>query len=241
MNPVRPFMSVRASVQIDCAPIIFQMWFKRASLIFSLFLVGNLYAQQPSITGPASISTKDPPKALLWERYEFEMQASGGISPYHWYLSGGSLPRGFTLDERGELTGTLNELGSFDFTVLIKDSSNPPKEHKQQLVLDTETPLTAEWLRKTQVNGQRVDGSVKVSNHTGRDFDLTFVVLAVNDIGRATAIGYQHFPLKKDTLDMEIPFGDLLSPGNYSVNVDVVGEEPVSNRIFRARLVTGKE
>jgi len=91
------------------------------------------------------------------------------------------------------------------------------------------------------VNGQRIDGSIKVSNRSGRDFDLTFIVLAVNDIGRATAIGYQHFPLKKNTRNMEIPFGENLSPGNYAVNVDVVGEEPQSNRIFRARLVTGKE
>jgi hypothetical protein len=97
------------------------------------------------------------------------------------------------------------------------------------------------WNRKAQVNGQRIDGSVKVSNRTGRDFDLTFVVLAVNDIGRATAIGYQHFPLKKNTRDLTLPFGDTLSPGNYTVNVDVVGEEPISNRIFRARLVTEKE
>jgi hypothetical protein len=42
-------------------------------------------------------------------------------------------------------------------------------------------------------------------------------------------------------MDMEIPFGEALSSGNYAVNVDVVGEEPVSNRIFRSRLVSAKE
>jgi hypothetical protein len=104
-------------------------------------------------------------------------------------------------------------------------------------MLSVEIPLTAEWGRRPTVNGQRIDGSIKVSNNTGRDFDLTFIVLAVNEIGRATAIGYQHFPLKRDTRDMEIPFGDTLSRGNYAVNVDVVGEEPVSNRIFRVRSV----
>jgi hypothetical protein len=98
-----------------------------------------------------------------------------------------------------------------------------------------------EWSQTAKVNGQRIDGSIKVSNHTGRDFDLTVIVLAVNDIGRATAIGYQHFPIKKLTRDLEIPFGDALSRGNYVVNVDVVGEEPVAHRIFRARLVTPTE
>jgi hypothetical protein len=145
------------------------------------------------------------------------------------------------LSDEGIISGDLNQPGEFQFTVLVRDNSRPPKQTKQRLVLKTETPLTADWLRKAQVNGQRIDGSIKISNHSGRDFDLTFVVLAVNDIGRATAIGYQRFPLKKNTMDMEIPFGENLSTGNYAVNVDVVGEESISKQIFRARLVTGKE
>jgi len=47
--------------------------------------------------------------------------------------------------------------------------------------------------------------------------------------------------LKKQTRDLQIPFGDNLSRGDYSVNVDVLCEEPISNRIFRARLATGKQ
>ena len=61
------------------------------------------------------------------------------------------------------------------------------------------------------------------------------MVLAVNDIGRATAIGYQHFRLKKNTMDMEIPFGKFVA-GNYAVNVDVVGEEPVSKYFMFAAM-----
>ena len=169
------------------------------------------------------------------------LQASGGFEPYHWRVVDSSLPRTLWLSDEGIISGDLNQPGELQFTVLVRDNSSPPKQAKQKVVLRTETPLTADWLHKAQVSGQRIDGSVRVSNHSGRDFDLTFIVLAVNDIGRATAIGYQHFPLKKNTIDMEIPFGETLSPGNYAVNVDVVGEEPVSNRIFRARLVTQKE
>jgi hypothetical protein len=206
-----------------------------------LFAATMVWAQQTPVLDSLSISTKELPKASLWEPYVANMQASGGIEPYHWHVIAGSLPRGFVVNEGGTLTGVLDEPGEYEFTVLVTDNNKPPKQGKQQLVLSAETPMTAEWRRKAQVNGQRIDGSIKVSNHTGRDFDLTFVVLAVNDIGRATAIGYQHFSLKKDTRDTEIPFGDTLSPGNYAVNVDVVGEEPISHRIFRARLVTGKE
>jgi hypothetical protein len=63
-------------------------------------------------------------------------------------------------------------------------------------------------------------------------------VLAVNEIGRATALGYQHFTLAKNTIDKEIPFGENLPAGSYTVNADVVAEVPASNTIHRARLVT---
>ena len=150
------------------------------------------------------------------------------------------MPRGLELRESGEITGILNQAGELDFLVQATDSKgahSPPKK----FTLAVEPPLKADWLKKSQVNGTRIDGSVKVSNTSGRDFDLTFVVLAVNDIGRATAIGYQHFPLKKNTRDLELPFGDTLSWGDYIVNVDLVGEEPESQAIFRSRLVAPKQ
>jgi len=216
----------------------------RNALLTHLLMTISVYAQAPS---QLSIVTKGLPPASLWanygdrNEYGFRLQASGGIAPYHWRVINGVLPRGLKLQEHGEITGIPDESGNFQFALELRDSSNPPAEAQKNVALLVETPFSAEWDRKARVNGQRIEGSVKVYNRTGRDFDLTFVVLAVNDIGRATAIGYQHFPLKRDTRDFPVPFGDNLSPGNYTVNVDLVGEEPISKRIFRARLVTEKE
>src|SRR5229473_7880288 len=210
-------------------------------LVAGLLLVICASAQQATSPDSLTISAKELPKASLWEPYNFQLQASGGTLPYHWRVISGSMPLRLNLRGNGELGGIPDELGQFEFSVLVTDNSSAPQQQKQKFILGMETPLVAEWGRKAQVNGTRIDGSLKVSNRTGRDFDLTVIVLAVNDISRATAIGYQHFPLKKDTQDFEISFGDTLSPGDYAVNVDVVGEETISNRIFRARLVTGKE
>jgi hypothetical protein len=190
--------------------------------------------------GKISISTKALPNATLWNPYSFRLEASGGIEPYHWRIVAGSLPRNLQWRESGEVSGVMNQQGQFELDVVAIDPTGAQSERKK-LTLNVENPLAAVWSRKATVNGNRIDGSVKVTNTTGRDFDLTFAVLAVNDIGRATAIGYQHFPLKKNTRDMELPFGDTLAPGNYVVNVDVVGEEPVSKMIFRARLVAQKQ
>jgi len=209
-----------------------------------LLLAAGVWAQAPGAP-PLTIVTKELPPASLWNpyglehRYDFPLVAEGGVPPYHWRIESGALPSGMKLDESsGILSGRPEQTGQFAVGILVSDKV---QSLRKKFILAVETPLTIAWDTKATVNGNRIDGSVKVSNQTGRDFDLTFIVLAVNDIGRATAIGYQHFHLKRETRDQQLPFGETLSPGNYVVNVDVVGEEPISNRIFRARLVTGKE
>jgi hypothetical protein len=208
-------------------------------LIGLAVLTSSTFAQQSQPAKPTSNVPIALPKASLWNRYSFQFQATGDHGPYRWRVVNGVFPRGVNLREDGELSGEIVEQGQSNFTIAEIDRGGEQKQ--QNCVLATETPLATLWSKHAEVNGQRIDGSIKVSNNTGRDFDLTFVVLAVNDIGRATAIGYQHFPLKQNTKDLEIPFGDTLSSGNYIVNVDVVGEEPQSNMIFRSRLVSGKE
>jgi len=219
----------------------------RCALHFTFLLAAiSICAQEPP-SGELVILTRDLPAASLWNeyspegRYSFYLRSSGGVGPYRWQIAAGSLPSGLTIDESGRLWGIPKESGQFEFIALLTDGSEPPSQVRQKFILKVETPLTAEWDHAARVSGPRIDGSIKVSNRTGRDFDLTVVVLAVNDIGRATAIGYQHFSLKKNTRDFDIPFGDSVSRGIYVVNVDVVAEEPVSNRIFRARLVTGDQ
>jgi hypothetical protein len=216
----------------------------RSVLAISLVVAISVSAQGPS--SDLTIVTRELPPASLWSNYGarnefgFRLRAKGGVAPYHWRVVNGALPHGLTLED-DKITGIPDQTGNFQFILELRDSNSPPAETQKGVVLPVETPFSAEWNRKAQVNGQRIDGSVKVSNRTGRNFDLTFIVLAVNGIGRATAIGYQHFPLGKNTRDLPLPFGDTLSSGDYTVNVDVVAEEPISNRIFRAHLVTGKE
>ena len=202
---------------------------------------GRWYIDAGSLPDPLSLSQPELPRQPLWEPFHIELSASGGTEPYHWRAAEGSFPHGVVLSDRGELSGSLEEPGPFRLSVFVRDNSNPPRELKQVYQLRAEVPLTIDWKRKALVSGQRIDGSIKVSNHTGRNLDLTFVVLAVNDIGRATAIGYQHFPLERGARDMELPFGDTLSTGNYVVHVDVVGEEQISKQIFRARLVAERK
>jgi hypothetical protein len=121
--------------------------------------------------------------------------------------------------------------------VTLTDSGRPAVQRNQQLVLTVAAPLMAQWGRYPKVTDRRLEGSITLSNQTGQDFDLTVVMMAVNETGRATAIGYQRLTLTKDTTSLEIPFGENLPQGLYELNVDAVGEVAATNSIYRARLV----
>lgn len=208
-----------------------------AALLLLVFIVCiHLLAEQSEVP-PLVIGTHELPKAYVRQAYQARLQAQGGMPPLKWELSEGSLPPGLVLQSDGLLTGTPAQTGEFHFSITVSDSGTPAHQISHQFSLTLVAPLIAQWGRYPKINGHRLDGSILVSNQTGQEFDLTVIVLAVNQIGRATAIGYQHFKLMKNTEELEIPFGDSLAPGTYELNVDAVAEVAASNSIYRVRLV----
>jgi hypothetical protein len=202
--------------------------------LFLLAVGGIARAQQVE---PLSIRTVSLPKVYLRQQFGLPLTAQGGIAPLTWEVTDGALPSGVALRRDGVLTGTPTEGGKFRFVATVIDSGKPAFQKSQELVLQVVAPLLLQWSRQMRVTGPRVEGAVTVSNQTERDFDLTVVVLAVNESGRATAIGYQRMTLKKDTDALEIPFGENLPHGAYQINVDAVAEVAETNSIYRARLV----
>jgi hypothetical protein len=166
------------------------------------------------------------------------MQARGGTLPYHWRVEKGDLPPGLRLDDDGTLQGSPEKVGEYRLTISVTDNSRPPLAVQREYTLTVVAAMLMQWKTPAHVAGNRIEGSVVVSNTTPDDFDFTFVVLAVNENGRATAIGYQRFPLKKGTTDFEIPFGETVARGSYVVHADGVGEVAEKNQIHRARLQT---
>lgn len=210
-------------------------------MVVGLTLAGMLavtaVAQQGAATGqPLAVRTLTLPTAKVRQPYTFALQADGGILPLKWTLASGDLPPGIQLFSDGVLRGSATAAGEFAFVVSVQDGGRPAAERNQPLTLKVVTPLVVEWSRPPRVNGQRVDGAIKVTNATDQDFDLTAIIVAVNEIGRATALGYQHFKLQRDTPEYEIGFGENLPFGAYDIHVDVVGEVPEDNVIYRARL-----
>jgi len=214
------------------------------SRTISVLLLGLLAAagisvgQQGAATGePLVVRTTNLPKAYLKQQYETHLEARGGINPLRWEITEGTAPAGIVLGRDGVLSGAPTETGEFRFTVTVTDGGKPAVQRNQQLVLTVVAPLLAQWGRYPKVTGRRLEGSIIVSNQTEQEFDLTVIMMAVNETGRATAIGYQRLALKKDTTSLELPFGENLPQGSYELNVDAVAEVAATNSIYRARLV----
>jgi hypothetical protein len=214
------------------------------SVLLAVVLLGRSMstAQQAGAIGePIVLQTRYLPKGFLRQPYHFKLEAQGGILPLKWEVTAGAQPPGIDLSPDGNLTGAPTEVDSFHFVVTITDSGKPARTQKREFTFDVVAPLLVEWSKKPRVNGRRLEGAIKVSNQTEQDFDFTFIALAVDPNGRATAVGYQHFTLKKNTEEFEIPFGENLPFGAYDLNADAVAEVAETNSIYRVHLATAEK
>lgn len=178
------------------------------------------------------------PETYPHAQYQVRLRAHGGLPVLHWRLEKGALPPGIKVEDDGLLHGQPERTGEFQFTVSVRDGGQPPLAVQKAFVIRVRSALIVNWKSPAHVNGNRIEGGVEVSNTTPDDVDLTFIVLAVAENGRATAIGYQHFVMRRATIAQELPFGETLPRGGYVIHVDVVGEVARKNLIYRERLQT---
>lgn len=185
------------------------------------------------------IESESPlPDTFPQAKYEFWFQARGGVPALHWRVERGALPPGFQLDDDGRLHGQSDRPGEFRLAVSVRDGSRPQQAVQKEFVLRVVSGLTLAWKNVARVSGSRIEGSAEVSNATPDDMDLTFIVMAVPGNGRAVAIGYQHFVLRRGAIAKELPFGESLPHGGYVVHVDVIGEVAAKKLIYRERMQT---
>ncbi|MFZ1129755.1 MAG: putative Ig domain-containing protein [Terriglobales bacterium] len=195
---------------------------------------GVLAAQFPPLT------IVDEALPALDANVEFHvlLRASGGAPPYVWSVVDGELPEGVTLSPEGLLAGRPSKPGPFTVTLKVEDSAHPAHNFSKEFTGVVTSSLLLEWLDSPKVHDNRIDGVAMVSNGSKESFDLTVVIVAVPDNGRATAIGYEHFVLKAGESNVKIPFGNTLPHGAYVIHADAIAEIASRNTILRQRLQT---
>src|SRR5208283_1929151 len=81
-----------------------------------------------------TITTSSLPSGTQNLTYSAMLAASGGVTPYTWSISTGSLPPGLTLNgNTGAITGTPSGGGTSNFTVKVTDSEQPSVSVNAQL------------------------------------------------------------------------------------------------------------
>lgn len=211
-------------------------------LLLLLFLrVGQAQAgSQQNWPTPASISivTDRLPEPVDHKPYHFQLVARGGRPPYTWAIIKGELPTGLHLNvNTGIITGIPKGTATARFIVRITDSSQPTLSATREVAMTSAPALRMEWQREPVLESDGIYGEVNVGNPSKDPYDLTFIIVAVNQIGKAFALGYQHFTLRPQATQA-IPFGSSLPLGSYIVHADAVGEVPEKDVIRRAQLQT---
>jgi hypothetical protein len=75
------------------------------------------------LSAPLTITSSPPAPAVAGTAYSHTFTVTGGIAPYAWSLSAGTLPAGLTLRTAGVLSGTpVSASTSTNFTVRARDS-----------------------------------------------------------------------------------------------------------------------
>jgi hypothetical protein len=185
------------------------------------------------------IEPTELPQTYPQGAYQVQFQGSGDYVPVlRWRVESGALPPGIKLEDNGLLHGAAERAGEFQFVVAVRDGDQPQQAVQRGFTIKVVEAITVAWKVPAHVTGNRIDGSVEVSNTTADDMDLTFEVKAVAENGRATEIGYQRFPLKRGTVGMLLPFGETLPHGAYEVYVDVNGEVAKRNAIYKQEMKT---
>jgi len=92
---------------------------------------GSCPANPPS---QLTIVSTSLPDATVGQAYDVTLQANGGISPYTWSITSGTLPSGLSLSSSGDITGTPTAAaGPVNITVKVVDHSATVQSATQQL------------------------------------------------------------------------------------------------------------
>jgi hypothetical protein len=85
---------------------------------------------QFNITTPSSLAS-----CIVGAAYSQTLLAAGGTSPFHWSITGGTVPPGLTLNSAGAITGTPSVKGDFQMRIEVADSAVPAQIAAKTLYL----------------------------------------------------------------------------------------------------------
>jgi len=153
----------------------------------------------PPPSSTLQITTTQLAGATLSGAYSATFAASGGTTPYTWSLSSGSLPTGLTLSSSGTISGTPSVLGSFPFTVQVKDAA--AHTASSNFTINVVNPALSVNV-SSPANGATVSGTVTVSGTASDTVSVSSVQVSVDNGAYANASGTTHWSYSLNTASL---------------------------------------
>ena len=104
-----------------------------------------------------AITSTSLPGATAGTNYSTNLSATGGVTPYNWTISVGSLPTGMNLSGN-TISGTPTTAGTVNFTIKVNDNSGGSQTAAVSIVVASAPPLTV-----TTTSGSLPQGTVNTS------------------------------------------------------------------------------
>ncbi len=97
-------------------------YFRLVMLFFALGLLSSCNTELDTTGEQLNIKNSNLTDAFINEEYSENILAIGGLTPYHFELSKGSLPEGLNL-QGGTIRGIATKEGNYNFTITVSDAN----------------------------------------------------------------------------------------------------------------------
>jgi putative Ig domain-containing protein len=94
-----------------------------------------------TVNSALAITSTSLPGATAGTNYSTNLSATGGVTPYNWSISVGSLPTGMNLSGN-TISGTPSTAGTVSFTIMVNDASGGSQSAAVSIVVAPAPPLT---------------------------------------------------------------------------------------------------
>ncbi len=197
-------------------------------LIFLVFLLSSC-SEFENPGEVLQILTRPLDEAHLEENYNFSLQVTGGLRPYHFELEEGQMPDGLQLDDSGRIFGIASTEGDYEFTITVSDA-NLSKTFQQFNLRVTEAP-PAQLVVIVPETEVRESFTVRVEIEDARNLQAFRTLLTWDE---------NRFKFVPDSLRRNKSRTALLektSEGSLQIDIAILGESLSGNsRIFEFNL-----
>jgi hypothetical protein len=193
--------------------------------------------QRPAMTGPPinAANLTVPLSIPIGTPFVRQLTSRSGSPLTGWKVKFSKLPDGMELTPDGILFGEPAKAGTFAFRLTAEDGDGAVIF--PMTIVVTADLISIDWKKAPRVQGESINGSVVFTSRLSRPADITVIIVAVNEVNKAFALGYQHFKFAPGTAPLVIPFGTQLPFGGYIIHADAIAEIPPKS-IYRSRKET---